>query len=241
MMPEENTHYEYRFTLDSGETKTIDVCLNTETLAIICPPADAPLPDWTRLEYSQCPNCNLSAKTHTHCPIAVNISTVADAFSELSSFQQAKVSVQGNSRLFIKTTDIQTALSSILGIYMVTSGCPIMDKLRPMVRFHLPFATSLETQYRAISMYLAAQYLRYKKGKKPDWALTGFVKMYEEVHKVNVAFTNRLNAVDKCDANNSALIVLDSCAELINFNFEMDEEVPKELEGIFKPFTNSAL
>jgi hypothetical protein len=149
------------------------------------------------------------------------------------------VSVQTSSRLFIKTTDIQTALSSILGIYMVTSGCPIMDKLRPMVRFHLPFANSLETQYRAISMYLAAQYLRHKKGKRPDWALKGFVKMYAEVRTVNEAFSNRLRAVDKHDANNSALVVLDSCAALINFNFEIDEQIPNELESIFKPLTDA--
>jgi hypothetical protein len=114
-----------------------------------------------------------------------------------------------------------------------------MDKLRPMVNFHLPFATASETQYRAISMYLTAQYLRYKKGKKPDWDLHGFTKMYEEVQKVNLAFGNRLSHVDHGDANQSALIVLDSCAALINLNFQFDEQIPKELEALFKPFTDA--
>jgi hypothetical protein len=91
-MCQEDTSYEYSFTLESGETKNIKLCLNTETLDILCPPPPvAELPEWTHLEYSQCPNCPLSTKTHAHCPIAVNISTVADSFSQLNSFQQAKV------------------------------------------------------------------------------------------------------------------------------------------------------
>ena len=55
---------------------------------------------------------------------------------------------------------------SLIGIYMVTSGCPIMDKLRPMARFHLPFASTEETIYRAISTYLLGQYFLEQKGKK---------------------------------------------------------------------------
>tara|TARA_B100000686_G_scaffold86198_1_gene93073 strand:- start:90 stop:251 length:162 start_codon:yes stop_codon:yes gene_type:complete len=44
-------------------------------------------------------------------------------------------------RCYVEHTTMTEAVSSLLGIYMVTSGCPVMDKLRPMVRFHLPLAT----------------------------------------------------------------------------------------------------
>lgn len=238
-MNEENIFYKYSFTLETGETKQIQLFLDKDTFAVLLPPAVENPPEWTRLEYSQCPNCPLKADLHPYCPIAVNISVVVDSFTGFVSHQKSEVSVQTNSRTFVKTTDIQTALSSILGIYMVTSGCPIMDKLRPMVCFHLPFSTASETQYRAISMYLAAQYLRYKKGKKPDWALKEFVKMYDNVHKVNLAFGNRLTKVDSGDANNSALVVLDSCASLINLNFQIDEQIPPELEALFKPLIDA--
>ena len=34
------------------------------------------------------------------------------------------------------------------GLIMATAGCPWTDRLRPMARFHLPFATEAETVYR---------------------------------------------------------------------------------------------
>lgn len=239
VMTDDTTVYKYTFTLAEGETKEIRLCLDKTTSAVICPPVPVEsLPSWTLLEYQQCPNCPLNAKLHTHCPIAVNIASLANDFSSFTSYHKAKVSVETESRIFVKETDIQTALSSILGIYMATSGCAIMDKLRPMVRFHLPFATALETQYRAISMYLAAQYLRYKQGKIPDWELKGFVEMYDDVNTVNMAFSKRLRKLEQSDANQNALVILANFATLINFNVQLDEQIPSELETIFKPFTD---
>jgi hypothetical protein len=226
----------YRFTLETGEIKKIQLCFDQDTLTILSPNPTDNLPDWTRLECHQCSICPKRVDECPYCPIAVNISTLADSFNDFPSYYKSEVCVETQSRTFVKTTDVQTALSSILGIYMATSGCPIMDKLRPMVRFHLPFATPLETQYRAISMYLTAQYLRYKKGKVPDWSLKGFVKMYEDVQKVNVAFCKRLNEIDHCETNMSALIILDDFASLINLNFQIDEQLPSELEPMFRPF-----
>lgn len=238
-MDKEDIVYKYSFTLETGEIKHIQLCLDAETLGIIAPSPTESLPDWTLLDCKQCPNCPLKTSEHKYCPIAVNISNLASCFSDFRSYHKAKVFVETQSRCFVKETDIQTALSSILGIYMVTSGCPIMDKLRPMVRFHLPFATSVETEYRAISMYLAAQYLRYKQGKTPDWDLKGFVKMYEEIHQVNRAFSKRLSKIDHCDANRNALVILSNFALMININAQIDKQMPRELETIFKPFTDT--
>jgi hypothetical protein len=119
---------------------------------------------------------------------------------------------------------------------MVTSGCPIMDKLRPMVRFHLPFPSYDETRYRAMSMYLVGQYLRYKKGKKPDWDLKGFVKMYEEIKKVNRGFNERLQNINHANANTFALVILDSFASLITFDIE---DLSEDLDIMFKQILNA--
>ena len=40
---------------------------------------------------------------------------------------------------------------------MATAGCPWTDRLRPMARFHLPFANEAETVYRSVSMYLLSR------------------------------------------------------------------------------------
>ena len=224
----------YSFKLETAEIKQVHISLEQNTLNLVHPIPLKNLPAWTHLDFNQCPNCPL--KHRLHCPIAANISVLASSFTQYPSYQKYEVHVQMNSRSCVETTDVQSALSSILGIYMVTSGCPVMDKLRPMVYFHLPFATPLETQYRAITMYLVAQYLRNKQGKKPDWDLKGFIKMYAEIQKVNFAFSKRLSEIDENATNKCALIILDDIASLIHLNFQINEEIPAELESIFQHF-----
>ena len=129
---------------------------------------------------------------------------------------------------------MQQALSSLLGIYMVTSGCLVMDRLRPMVRFHLPFATLEETNYRVISMYLMAQYFRRKRGLRPDWELKGLVPIYEAIQTVNKSFLARLNELKGKDANANALVILDSFAGYVTFSINTD--LLDEVEGLFKPY-----
>lgn len=236
-MTDENIVYKYAFKLETGETKEIQLCLDSKTLDIICQtPLPEKLPAWTLLECNKCPNCPLDSSFYAYCPIAISILSLAESFSDFVSYEKASVSVETDSRFYVKETDLQTVLSSILGIYMVTSGCPIMDKLRPMVRFHLPFASYNETQYRAISMYLTAQYLRYKKGKQPDWDLTGFISMYKEIGKVNRAFAARLREISPSDANTNALVILDNFAMFITFAANINNNIPEEFESIFKFF-----
>jgi hypothetical protein len=236
IMNENYIVYKYIFELDQSKTKEIQLCLDVNNLDISVSSPIEKLPYWTKLSCCKCPNCPLDINFYSYCPIAVNILTLANSFNDFVSYQKASVYVETNSRFYSKQTDLQTALSSILGVYMVTSGCPIMDKLRPMVRFHLPFSSYAETQYRAISMYLTGQYLRYKKGKEPDWDLVGFVKMYEEIKKVNRAFSERLQQVNRSNANAFALVILDSFASLITLDAEVNENIPEELESMFKRF-----
>ena len=91
-----------------------------------------------------------------------------DFLGHAFSYEEVDVRISTDERSYVKHTTMSEALSSLLGVYMVTSGCPIMDKLRPMVRFHLPMASSEETTFRAIAMYLVAQYFRARHGQDPD-------------------------------------------------------------------------
>ena len=59
----------------------------------------------------------------------------------------------------MRETSAQQAMSSVLGLIMATSGCPWTDRLRPMARFHLPFASEAETLYRSVGMFLLAREL----------------------------------------------------------------------------------
>ena len=90
-----------------------------------------------------------------------------------------------------------------------------MSILRPMVRFHLPFATIEETIYRSVSCYLLAQYFLLKKGKEPDWELEKLAQAYEDIQMINVGMTDRLRSISEEDANANAVVVLDVFAKAL--------------------------
>jgi len=72
-------------------------------------------------------------------------------------------SVTGPNRAYMHETPLHVALSSLIGLYMATGGCPVMERLKPMARFHLPFADEEETMFRAMSAYLLDHYKVYRK------------------------------------------------------------------------------
>jgi hypothetical protein len=169
----------------------------------------------------------LSEEDHPHCPIAVNITDLVGFFTDAASYDEIDVRITTDQRSYMKHTTATEAVSSLLGIYMVTSGCPIMDKLRPMVRFHLPLATPDETVFRAMAMYLVAQYFISRHGGDPDWNLEKLPLIYREVHAVNSSFMNRLHETAVRDASLNAIVRLDAFASIIVMSFDFDQ-----LEGI---------
>jgi hypothetical protein len=90
-----------------------------------------------------------------------------------------------------------------------------MERLKPMVRFHLPFASLEETIFRTTSMYLVAQYLRRKAGLSADFSLDGLQAIYTDVAAVNTCFAKRLLEAARKDANINALVNLHCFAEMV--------------------------
>ena len=223
-------HYRYKFRFPTGLEKNFEVVLNASTLELMTN-RDALKPEWTKLKYHQCANCPLGDAV-AHCPVAVNLSTLVETFKDAISFQDIHVRVMTERRDFEAKTTLQEGLSSIIGIYMVTSNCPVMDRLRPNVRFHLPFASEEETIYRAISMYLTAQYFRMRNGEEPDWELKKLAEVYRGVSEVNKGMSERLAAASTKDANVNAVIHLSTSSQTLD-NF-LDHCV-KEIEYLFPP------
>jgi hypothetical protein len=191
-------------------------------------------PEWTKLNCFKCPNCILDERQYEFCPIAVNMIDIIDYFSSSVSYESAEVIVTTEERKYLKRVSLQRGVSSLIGIYMVTSGCPLFEKLKPMVRFHLPFATIEETKYRAISMYLLAQYFLYQHGRKPDWDLKKLAEAYENIRVVNESFCKRLRTVEGKDTNLNAVVVLDVFADSVNFSIDM--RMANDLDYLFKGY-----
>ena len=228
----ETLRFLYTFEFPDNTEKTFEVLLSAKTLELVTK-NDLPKPAWTKLKYQQCEHCPLGDE-HEYCPVAVNLSALVESFKDSVSYESTNVRVQTNERIYEKKTTLQKGLSSIIGMYMVTSDCPVMDKLRPMVRFHLPFGSLEETVYRAASMYLTAQYLLMRKGKTPDWDLKKLVEIYKAVTHVNRGISNRLSSASEEDANMNAVVILSAYAEMVPFSIE---HRLAELEYIFSEYT----
>ncbi|MFC1698859.1 DUF6901 family protein [Candidatus Omnitrophota bacterium] len=225
--------YNYKFTFDDGTEKEFNVQLDNKTLDLI-QPAQETYPQWSELKCSQCPNCPLDEQKHKFCPAAVALIDLITFCKNLISYTEVDVEVDAGGRRYAKRVSLQKGLSSLMGIYMAASGCPIMEKFKPMVRYHLPFATPGETRYRVISMYLLAQYFLRKQSKPADWELKDLVKIYAEVIIVNKNFFNRLANIKIQDATLNALINLDSFAQ--SASFSIDQGALQEIELLFKAY-----
>ncbi len=216
------TAFHYKFTLSDGSVKEIEAAFDARTLALIHRKRET-YPEWTRLSFQQCPNCPLNEESCPRCPVAANLVDVMELFKDSISFDEADIEIATGARTYRKHTTLQKGISSLIGIYMVTSGCPVMDKLKPMVATHLPFATTGETLYRAVSMYLLAQYFMAKKGQTPDWELKKLLQTYEAVQTVNRGFCQRLRTTSIQDAILNAVVCLNLYAELATLELEIKD------------------
>lgn len=228
--------YLYKFRLAGPDKKEKEflIKLDRNTLNFIPGKRTLPYPEWTELGFYRCPNCSLNEKKNKYCPIAVNLVEVVDFFSKNMSYEKAEVIVESKERKYSATTLLQKSISSMIGIYMATSGCPVMEKIKPMARYHLPFATLEETKYRFISMYLLAQHFLYLRGKKPDVALAGMKNIYKNVRIVNDSFSRRFGKLNMEDALVNALVNLDCYA--CSVDMSLDKSMLDRLELLFKSY-----
>jgi|WetSurMetagenome_2_1015567.scaffolds.fasta_scaffold216171_1 hypothetical protein len=210
-------HYIFKFK-DRNENH-VHVKLDANTLDLI---ADVPasLPAWTNLDFHQCPNCPLTVQANPKCPVAVHLVRLVESFEQLQSHDVIRVEIMTPERITFHETSAQKGLSSLLGLIMSTCGCPHMEFFKPMARFHLPFANSLETTFRAVSMYLIAQYFRRKKGMQADLELEGLKKIYSNIQLINTAMAERLRAITSKDVALNALVVLDIFAQSVPFSID---------------------
>ena len=139
---------------------------------------------------------------------------------DLQSHDIIRVEIMVPERITFHETSAQKGLSSLLGLIMSTCGCPHMEFFKPMARFHLPFANALETTFRAVSMYLIAQYFRRKKGLQADPELEGLKEIYSNIQIINAAMADRLRAITSKDVALNALVVLDIFAQSVPLSID---------------------
>ncbi len=226
----------YVFNFNNSVEKTFVVNIDRENLKIIIDKKEE-YSDWTKLEYFKCLNCPLDLKKHKHCPVAINLIDIIKFFSTMNSYENVHISVETVQRTYSKHSTVQEGVSSIIGLIMPTSGCPIMAKLKPLVQFHLPFSSLEETEFRIFSMYLVAQYLKSIKGLTPDWELKNLKNIYSEIMVVNQNIAKKIAELEEKDASINALVILNNFADLVSFS--IDEKDLWNIEPLFKELVNT--
>jgi hypothetical protein len=208
--------FRYQFQFDNGHIKDYRVALDHETLSMIPMASVSDPPEWVRLAYRPCSGCPLDPDIYDYCPIAVNIMDLVESFKKVFSYHDCTVVCETAERTYSKKTSVMEGLSAIFGVIMATSDCPVMEFLKPMARFHLPFATLEETTLRTTSMYLLAQY--FKNSNKPEMKIDfkALGNYYSKVQLVNEGLLGRINSVGSEDADKNALVILHSLSQFLS-------------------------
>ncbi len=189
--------------------------------------------EWTELDFHKCDNCTLDIDDYPHCPPSVDIEDIIAKFKAIISYKRANVLVKTPQRTYFKCCDVQNGLSSLLGLVMATSACPILSQMRGLAHHHLPFATEEETLFRAVGAHLVKQYYVARGGGEPDLALRELKNLYKQLKTLNECLANRIRAASEMDANVNAIVILFTITELVSFSLE---EKLESLKPLFFPF-----
>ncbi len=231
----EPINYKYRFTFKDGREEVFDIELDGVKLE---PVEKLPekLPEWTRLEFNKCPHCNLDSLEVFYCPLAGRLMPLVEKMNDVISIDGVKVEVTLDERIVTRDATAQEGISALMGIITATSGCPHTVFFKPMARFHLPFANTEETFYRAASMYMLGQYYRWQAGKSVDMDLEGIHRFYEQVAIVNKGIADRLRSEKREDGSVNAIVLLDMFVKSMPM---LLDETLSELKPLFAPYISA--
>ena len=228
-------HIQYRFKPRGLPWETFDVKIDKKTIETVVERPSSP-PNWTKLDYYQCPQCPLLKGQNKFCPLALRLVPIVSRCNHILSYDKIRVEIRSPERTIIQNTTAQRGLRSLMGLVMATSGCPHTAFFKPMARFHLPFANDEETVYRASSMYLLAQYFVKQAGGATDFKLSGLTEVYKNLHTVNTTIALRLRSASRTDSTLNALVLLDIFTKIMPHAIE---DSLQEIRHLFSPYFTS--
>ncbi len=227
--------YKYNFIFEDEKQKSFLINVNRQSLDLI-QDNNINHKEWAKLKNFKCPHCPLSEDEVEYCPLAVSLSSVIESFSDSFSYERITLSIVTEERDFKKETSLQDGVRSMLGLIMVTSGCPIMGKLKPMARFHLPLSSLEETQFRYLSTYIFAQFFVAKHGGVPDWEMTNLNELLENIKLLNMNVSKKIAELETNDTTINSVVILNNFTDYIGIN--LDENTLNEVEVLFKDYFN---
>ncbi|RAU20927.1 hypothetical protein CU669_15985 [Paramagnetospirillum kuznetsovii] len=209
----------YRFFANAEKPMPVDLLFEKTSFKLVVPDA-APRPSWAKLPYNRCSNCTLSDDCE-YCPAALGIAMFLPLFESRVSHEKTVVEVETAQRTIVAKTTFQSGMASLIGLVCATSGCPLTQFLRPMARFHMPFAEEQETLYRSFASWLLMSHVQQTlSGQGGAVSLDGLKTKYQHLSVMNASLAERLRAGVKRDAALNAVIILDLFAQIAPDNID---------------------
>lgn len=224
----------YKFTLADSTEEIFELVFDAQTIELIMDD-EVPPPAWTELPLHQCPPCPLEPETHPYCPVARNLSVAVSRLDRLMSFDRVLVQVINAERRVLHHTSAQEGISSLMGLLIAGSSCPVTHFFKPMARFHLPFANKDETLWRVAATFLLARYFSEGGLEKSDINLDGLINIYYDVARLNDHMVERVRSATSKDSAVNALVHLDVFAK---FLMPPLEDSLDQIKHVFSPFLN---
>ena len=209
--------FQYVFSIQDKPQYEISISIDSKTLNLIDRPTRKPAA-WTKLSHHQCPNCPLDPAEVERCPVATNISSVISQFQDGVSCEATHVTVITSERTYSKSTDLQRGLNSIFGLIMASSSCPHFEWLKPLARFHLPFASFEETLFRSISSCTLSELIAHKSVRDIEDIFKLVKHRYEQLAIINAALVKRIGGVGKGEADKNAIVTFHSYCQMFDLS-----------------------
>ena len=207
----------YLFEFQDGSSWKYELSFDAEQRYSAAPAGE--VRPWTALEFNKCPHCPLKKSEHPQCPVARNIDRIVEDSKATISWTKSKVTVVTPERTVFKECATQDGLRSLFGLLMACSGCPHLDWMRPLARYHLPFANADESLFRILSLQLVEDFLNHG-----DSTMKGsehrLLDRYKAVETVNHTFMKRIRSYVEADANKNAIAALDIFVQMFTLQLE---------------------
>ena len=229
--------FRYIFSIENKEQFELPIAIDRETLNLVGQ-TDEENASWTELHYHQCKNCPLNPDDVKYCPVAKNISSTITKFQDALSCEATHVTVVTEERTYSKSTDLQRGLNSLFGLIMASSDCPHFQWLKPLARFHLPFASFEETTFRAISSCALSEMLKHKSVNNIDDVLELIDHRYEQLKIINAAMVERIQGIGNGEADKNAIVTFHTYCQLFSLSLKdrsFDDTISNLFEHLIDP------
>ncbi|NQY67929.1 MAG: hypothetical protein HRT72_09445 [Flavobacteriales bacterium] len=207
----------YNFTFKGEKSLRFEVN-ETESTSIESP--DQPIDEWLKLENGKCDGCEIPKGDRKTCPAALSIQPILSKFTDKTSHEIVKVTVEINDFEIHASMPAQNAVRSLMGLRLALSDCHIMKMLRPMASFHVPFGGIDHSHFRFVGMYLTGQYLRRDRGHCSNGNLSGLRDFINSLHNVNTKLSKRIALGTEKDTTNNSLVILDTLTSILKMDID---------------------